>query len=60
LNNETSNTTARASSGQVRVVYIPRDVIQNFMKEHSEVALNLIKEQQALVNRLSFLWINAQ
>ncbi len=59
LNNVTSHTTARASSGQVRVVYIPREAIQNFMREHPEVALNLINEQEAIVNRLSFLWINA-
>ena len=59
LNNVTSHTTARASSGQVHVVYIPREAIQNFIREHPEVALNLINEQEAIVNRLSFLWINA-
>ena len=60
LNNEISSITARASSRQVHVVYIPREAIQNFMKIHSEVALNLISWQEALVNRLSSLWVNAQ
>ena len=60
LNNEISPITARASSRQVHVVYIPREAIQNFMKIHSEVALNLISWQEALVNRLSSLWVNAQ
>ena len=60
LNNEISSITARDSSRQVHVVYIPREAILNFMREHSEVALNLISWQEAMINRLSALWVNAK
>ena len=56
LGNASNYIIARAASRQARVAYISREVILLFMSENPIVALNLIKEQESLVNRLSFLW----
>ena len=54
-----SYTGASASSAEVSILHIPRESAIRFFESYPRAALNLVREQNELAQRLSFVWINA-
>lgn len=51
---------AEASSDEVRIAYIPKNVIVKFLEKYPRAALNLIRYEEEIARRLSFFWINLE
>ncbi len=51
---------ANAASDEVRIAYIPKNVIVKFLEKYPRAALNLIRYEEKTAKRLSFFWINLE